>query len=234
MRTKRIVVSIVIITFFVIYWLICRQGGDNRGLELDNLYGMHGLGVGYFSFRSIWAVYVVPLLLFNGIMMGQEEDYLVIRYTMRKKVWCKRLRSLFLYNLLFTFFYFAVHVVLMSLFYSVSIIIRSRILLYLAIYFPVIFLSFSLMAMIFMTLQIHFDKWRALVFAFAFFVTSYFLMEMAVVSLFFMELLEKQIWGEITAKDVILSYGSIFIVDVIVAIVGLKLYDHKEFLLHEE
>lgn len=237
MRTKRMAVSAVIIAFFVIYWLLCRQGMDGGGLELDNLYDLHGISVGYFSFRSLLALYVVPLLLFNGIMMGSEEDYLVIRYTMREKMWCRKLCSLFLYNLLFTGYYFMVHVILMLLFYPVSLIISSRVLLYLAIYVPVVFLFFSFMAMIFMALQIYFVKWKALVFVFFLFAALYFLMEIEIISdapLFFMELLAKQIGGEMTAMDVVLSYANIFFVDVIVAIVGLKLYDHKEFLAHEE
>lgn len=88
-----------------------------------------------------------------------------------------------------------------------------------------------------MALQIYFSNWRALVFVFLLFIVGYFLIELEVLTwnpFFFLFLLSKQIQGGMVKGDVILSYVNIFFVDLITVIVGLKLYDHKEFFRYEE
>lgn len=238
MGIKKIVISIEITAFFLIYWMICnRQGTVYNQSDFSQIYDQHSITTGYFSLRSFLALYIVPLLLFNTLMMEQEKDYLAIRYIMREKLWYRKLLNLFICDFMFTCLYFMVDVILMLLFYPIELIISSRILVYLAIYFPVVFLFFLLIGIFFMALQIYFSNWRALVFVFLLFIVGYFLIELEVLTwnpFFFLFLLSKQIQGGMVKGDVILSYVNIFFVDLITVIVGLKLYDHKEFFQYEE
>ena len=108
-------------------------------------------------------------------MMEQEKDYMAIRYKMREKIWYRKLLNLFICDFMFTCLYFMVDVILMLFFYPIKLIISSRILVYLVIYFPVVFLFFLLIGIFFMALQIYFSNWRALVFVFLLFIVGYFL-----------------------------------------------------------
>lgn len=238
MGIKKIIISVELIAFFLMYWMIChRQGTVYNQSDFRQIYAQHSITTGYFSLRSFLALYIVPLLLFNTLMMEQEKDYLAIRYKMREKIWYRKLLNLFLCDFLFTCLYFMVDVVLMLFFYPTKLIISSRILVYLAIYFPVVFLFFLLIGIIFMALQIYFSNWRTLVFVFLLFIIAYFLMELEVLTwnpFFFLFLLSKQIQGGMVKGDVILSYVNIFFADLIAAIVGLKLYNRKEFFRYEE
>lgn len=238
MCIKKIISSAGIIVFFMTYWMICNmQSTAYIQTDISQIYDQHGITAGYFSLRSFLALYIVPLLLYNTSVIEQEKDYIAIRYNKREKIWYMKLFNLFICNFMFTCFYFFVDIIFMLVSYHAELIISSHILIYLAIYFPVVFLFFSLIGIVFMILQIYFSNWKALVVVFLLCIVCYFFIELEVLRgwnpFFFLILLSEQIQG-MAKVDVILSYANIFFINIITVVVGLKSYNHKEFFRYEE
>lgn len=236
---KLYIISIGTIAFFLIYWMICNISNVTFiQTDIGQIYDQHGITAGYFSLRSFLALYIVPLLLYNNLILEQEKDYIAIRYNTRKKIWFKKMLNLFMCNFHFTCLYFFVDVVFMLATYPIKSIISSRILIYLIIYFPVVFLFFSLISIIFMELQICFSNWKALVFVFVLCIVCYFLTEFEILQtwhpFYFLFLLSKQMQGGMMKGELMLSYTTIIFFNAFFVIVGLKLYEFKEFLKYEE
>lgn len=238
MCIKKIIISAGVIVFFSTYWMICNIQNVTYILpDISQIYNQHGIATGYFSLRSFLALYVVPLLLYNTLMIEQEKEFIAIRYNKREKIWYMKLFKLFICHFMFTCFYFFVDIIFMSVSYPTELIISSHILIYLVIYFPVVFLFFCFIGIVFMILQIYFSNWKALVVIFLFCIVCYFFIELEILQVwnpfFFLLLLSKQIQGMVKG-DAILSYSNIFFTNIITVVVGLKLYDHKEFFRYEE
>ena len=89
-----------------------------------------------------------------------------------------------------------------------------------------------------MELQICFSNWKALVFVFVLCIVCYFLTEFEVLQtwhpFYFLFLLSKLMQGGILKGELMLSYTTIIFFNAFFVIVGLKLYEFKEFLKYEE
>lgn len=234
MNTKKIIATIVTILYFGTYWIICSWiVNSNVSAGISQIRACHSASTGYFSLRSYFVQYIIPLLLYIILMMQEDRAYIVIRYIDRKELWKIKIRSIMKYSFHFTCIHFGMDLISMLCFYSLEDIIHSQIVLYLLFFFPNVFFYFVFFSTVFIIFHVMFSHWKALVITSGMALIYYLFMVSGVVAswdpFFFLSLLELQMYHGINETDLILAYTNFVSLDVIVIMMGLKLYRKKEF-----
>lgn len=224
----------IIILYFGIFWIISGWGCcSDVQTGISQIYARHTVTTGYFSMYAYLVQYIIPLLLYITLMMQEDKAYVVIRYIDREELWMIKIFGMIQYVVYFTLIHFGVNLALLFCCYPPGEVIQSRILFYLCLFVPNVFLYFIFVATVYLMFQIVFDGWAAMVLTSGLALFQYLIMvsgpDASCNPFFFLFLLGIQLQRGINEADVILAYTNVFAIDVIGIMTGLKLYRRKEF-----
>lgn len=236
MYLKKTMVTVFTVLCFGICWIVLHW--DTPGYlssATRKIYFDHGGDGGYFSLWSFLLLDTVALLFYVVMRMQDDTMHIVIRYLDREEIWKFKIFKMFQIILQFTVIQFGVDLGMMLLEYPVCDLVQSRIVSYLALFFPNVFFYYVFFICVFFMCQTIVTTWKAFLCTASLAVLIYLSLFFGIFSswnpLFFLSLLKIQICHGVNEADLLLSYINILSIDVVAVLMGLKRYQGKDFIL---
>lgn len=234
MYFKKTMAGVITILYLVICWVVLRwetPGYLSSGMM--QIYDIHRIADGYYSQHSFLVLYTAVPVFYVISRMQDDKAHTLIRYQGRKHFWKTKMLKALKCVLQVSVIQIVTDIGFMLMEFPVDEVINSRILLYLALFFPDVFFYYVFFVCVFFIWRTMFCVWKSFLCTAA----MSLLMDLLLCAglnaawnpFFFLNALNTQIRYGVNEADLMLSYLNILSLDVIVGYIAWKRYDEMDF-----